>query len=204
MSNCILTCGCEQVKCWVTDRYVGNDIRLCSWVTPQCLHTCLILSCDQAVIMALILDLVVLLQQPSQKWDIILRSSVNQVNLDIEFVIKSFHKVAKWLKGTEKEAMENVTEDVWTWRRQKKNGRRQTAELWRSYDGRTMGEILQLNSWHFKNEASHAKAKLVCSVWAELCVQCYSCLKKKRVLCAEAHLPQHVCRCNYWLCWQHC
>lgn len=50
--------------------------------------------------MVLILDPVVPLQQQSEVIDIILRSSVNQVTLDMEFVNKSPHKVAKRLKGT--------------------------------------------------------------------------------------------------------
>lgn len=36
-----------------------------------------------------------------------------------------------------------------------------------------MGEILQLNSRHFKSEASRARAKAVCSAWVEQCVLCH-------------------------------
>lgn len=50
-----------------------------------------------------------------------------------------------------------------------------------------MGEILQLNSSHFKNEASHARTQSVCSAEAELCV-CCSCVVKK-----EFYVLRHIC-----------
>lgn len=87
------------------------------------------------MVMALILDPVVLLQQPI---DIILRFTLNQLNLDMKVVNKCLHKVTKRLKGTENRPSRKHLK--------LKDTKRQNADLLGSYDGRTRREILQLNS----------------------------------------------------------
>lgn len=78
-------------------------------VSPQLFHSELGSNCDNGVNIG---SGSAATTTKSEVIDIILRSSVNQANLGIEFVIRSSHRVAKWQKGSEKKSTENVREDI--------------------------------------------------------------------------------------------
>lgn len=80
-----------------------------STVSPQLFHSELGSNCDNGVNTG---SGSAATTTKSEVIDIILRSSVNQANLGIEFVIRSSHRVAKWQKGSEKKSTENVREDI--------------------------------------------------------------------------------------------